>query len=113
MPRGGKRPGAGRPRGSKAKKSQAIAIAAAEAGITPLEFMLQIMRDETVDAMVRMDMAKASAPYMHARLASTEVKAEIEETQVVIFRTTYEDHASGIAPVQYFPNGPPKLIEHE
>ena len=109
MPSGGKRPGAGRPRGSKTKKSQVIAIAAMAEGITPLEFMLSIMRDESVDGAIRMDMAKACAPYTHARLASTEIKAEVEETQVVIFKTTYEDHAAGIEPVRY---SPMKTIEH-
>ena len=92
MPSGGKRPGAGRPRGSKANKTQAIVIAAMAEGITPLEFMLGIMRDETVDAGVRMDMAKASAPYMHARLASTEIKADADAlVPIVVLRKFSHD----------------------
>jgi hypothetical protein len=100
MPSGGKRPGAGRPRGSKTKK-QALLLAAAEAGELPVDFLLRIMRDPTVDAAVRMDAAKSVAPYLHPRLAATIISAAIEETQVVIFKTTYEDHAAGVPPVRY------------
>jgi hypothetical protein len=96
MPRGGKRPGAGRPRGSRAKKTQAIAIAAMAAGISPLELMLQVMRDESVDSMVRLDMAKAAAPYVHARLAATIVATADAETQVVVFKTIYADGLIGV-----------------
>jgi hypothetical protein len=96
MPRGGKRPGAGRPRGSRAKKTQEIAIAAMAAGISPLELMLHVMRDESVDTMVRLDMAKAAAPYIHARLAATIVATADAETQVVVFKTIYADGLIGV-----------------
>ncbi len=36
--------------------------------ITPLEFMLQIVNDETESMALRAEMAKASAPYMHHKL---------------------------------------------
>ena len=39
----------------------------------PLDYLLSIMRDETQEAAVRRDAAKAAAPYCHARLASTEI----------------------------------------
>lgn len=44
MPRGGYRPGAGRPPGASAAKSRAIAERAIAEGITPLEVMLDNMR---------------------------------------------------------------------
>ena len=50
--------------------------AAAEGGIMPLEFMLNVLRDDTQEAAVRMDAAKAAAPYVHAKLASVEHKGE-------------------------------------
>lgn len=105
MPRGGKRPGAGRKVGSLTKKTQAIVEAAAAAGETPLEFMLRVMRDPNVDPQERGDMAKAAAPYCHPRLAATTLKADEDALvpQVVIFKTTYEDQAKGIAPTPYFP----------
>jgi hypothetical protein len=40
----------------------------------PLELMLTIMRDPVVDFRVRLEAAKAAAPYRHARLNSIEHK---------------------------------------
>jgi hypothetical protein len=38
-----------------------------------LEFLLSVMRDENREFPMRLDAAKAAAPYVHARLASTEL----------------------------------------
>lgn len=82
MARGGARLGAGRKRGSATKRTREIADKAAENGITPLEFMLDVMRkpypedaDATVKASydaMRFEAAKAAAPYVHPRLAAVE-----------------------------------------
>jgi hypothetical protein len=112
MPRGGKRPGAGRPRGSKTKKTAQL-LAAAAAGETPVDFLLRVMRDEAVDASVRMDAAKAVAPYLHPRLASTEVSGPggdaLGPLTIVINR-----FADGSGLISAGPAGPshPKTIEH-
>jgi hypothetical protein len=72
--KGGKRPGAGRKPGGRNRRTLE-AIAAAEAsGITPLEYMLRVMRNKRSGAAVRLDAAKSAAPYVHARLASIEHK---------------------------------------
>jgi len=116
MPRGGKRPGAGRPRGSLTKKSQEILVAAAAAGEQPLEYLLRVMRDPTVDARTRLDVAIAACPYLHPRLAATQIKAEVEQTSVILFKTSYEDADAGIPPTRYFPEAlanSPRLIEGE
>lgn len=42
-------------------------------GTTPLDYMLQVMRDEGVEPAKRLDAAKAAAPYVHPRLASVAV----------------------------------------
>ena len=73
--RGGKRPGAGRPQGSKNQRTAEIARAAADAGITPIEVMLGAMRElwevGTPDAKREAAaIAKDAAPYIHPRLAS-------------------------------------------
>jgi hypothetical protein len=80
--RGGKRAGAGRKAGSATTKTREIAERAMEGGITPLEFMLNIMRAEApetedprlmLDAMaMRFEAAKAAAPYVHPKLAAIE-----------------------------------------
>lgn len=69
---GGKRPGAGRKKGQVVKFDEAARKKAAETGILPLEFMLNVMRDEEQDFSTRFDAAKAAAPYVHARLASVD-----------------------------------------
>lgn len=94
--KGGKRKGAGRPKGRKNTKSQLIAQKAAEEGVTPLEIMLKAMREfaEQADAfktkgktietdgkkvITRLGLlqsaaavAKDAAPYIHPRLAAIE-----------------------------------------
>lgn len=41
-----------------------------KSGATPLEYMLKVMRNPKADATRRDDMAKASAPYVHPKLAA-------------------------------------------
>ena len=78
MAHGGPRPNSGRKKGSKNVKSIEIANRCAEEGITPLEYMLNIMRDPTQEFDTRMDAAKSAAPYIHPKLASVEQKVEAE-----------------------------------
>jgi hypothetical protein len=67
----------GRKKGSKNKikapdlKAE-IVQGAVLAGLTPLEFMLALMRDETKDIVFRADMAKSAAPYVHQKLVATD-----------------------------------------
>src|SRR5215469_8114475 len=70
MPRGGKRPGAGRPRGAISKSTRAI-LEAAAGGEMPVEHMLRIMRDPREPAARRDEMAKAAAPFLHPRMQPT------------------------------------------
>lgn len=72
MPRGGPREGAGRPAGIANKASIARQAEVAASGITPLDYLLQIMRDETAERDERRDAAKAAAPYVHPKLAAVE-----------------------------------------
>ena len=69
---GGARKGAGRPPGSANRKTREIADRAAQEGLTPLEFMLQVMRDEANEPRDRLSAAVSAAPYMHPKLASIE-----------------------------------------
>src|SRR3954452_17941735 len=54
------------------------AILAAQ-GITPLDYMLGIVRNEQEDKTVRLDAAKAAAPYIHARLQTTTLAGDPEK----------------------------------
>jgi len=73
----------GRKLGSLTKRTREIAQGALASGLTPLEYMLATMRDVTVDDARQDDMAKAAAPYIHARLSSTELKGE-DNGQLVV-----------------------------
>jgi hypothetical protein len=79
--RGGARAGAGRKKGAATKRTREIADKAMAEGVTPLEYMLKIMRESSdhVDPKVqvareamRFEAAKAAAPYIHPRLAAVE-----------------------------------------
>ena len=81
--RGGKRSGAGRPPGAINRATATARKMVEETGVTPLEFMLQVMRDGNATRAERLDMAKAAAPYVHARLSSVEAKVDADVTQRV------------------------------
>jgi hypothetical protein len=90
--RGGRRRGAGRPIGSKNRRSAEIARAAAEDGITPIEVMLGAMRDLWAEGTPESkreaaEIAKDAAPYIHPRLAS-------------IDQTIKEDRPFAVIPAQ-------------
>lgn len=66
LPKSGGRK-AGTPNKLNAEKEAAIAAS----GLTPLDYMLSLLRDEGESKEVRVDVAKAAAPYCHARLQQT------------------------------------------
>jgi hypothetical protein len=73
MPRGKGTPKTGgRRKGSTNKATAAQAKAVAESGLTPLDFMLKVMRDDTKPFPDRLDAAKSAAPYVHPKLAAIE-----------------------------------------
>ncbi len=76
--RGGSRPGAGRKPGSINQATAKAREKAEAGGIMPLDFMLEVMRDVNAKREERLDMAKAAAPYVHAKLSSVEAKLDIE-----------------------------------
>lgn len=90
MPRGGARPGAGRPRkgaavptvaASAAPKARAKAQApaatpaasapppAVDLTTSPLDYLLTVMRDPNEDKRIRLQAASLAAPYVHAKPA--------------------------------------------
>lgn len=79
--KGGRREGAGRKKGSANKVTTAAKEKALKGGIMPLDYMLGVLRKpippradiETKMRLhaVKMDAAKAAAPYVHPKLNST------------------------------------------
>jgi hypothetical protein len=75
--RGGARPNAGRKKGSPNKTTQEQREAIKASGLTPLEYMLRVMRDEDQDEARRLHAANMAAPYVHAKLSSVELSGEL------------------------------------
>lgn len=71
--KGGARQGAGRKKGEPNKRTAEIQQAVEQSGLTPLEYMLQVMRDVGQDEQRRLAAAQAAAPYVHAKLSSVEM----------------------------------------
>ena len=57
---------------------------AAITGQTPLEFLLEVMRDTRNALYTRIEAAKSAAPYVHARLARVEQKLSSDESNAQI-----------------------------
>ena len=72
---GGARPGAGRPPGSLNKRSVEAIEKVAEAfpDWSPLQHFATVANDETLDPAIRLDAAKAAAPFMHPRPKAVEL----------------------------------------
>ena len=105
MAKGGYRPGAGRPKGTKIKSkppkggvpADIVTDAKAE-NLTPLEYMLKVMRDPNENEDRRARMAIAAAPFCHARKGEGSGKED------------KADRASKAASGRYAPAKPPLKI---
>ena len=76
MATGGVRAGAGRKPGVPNKRTAKMMERVAADGIMPLDYMLQILRDETAEAESRMWAAEKAAPYLHPKLSNVQLAAE-------------------------------------
>jgi hypothetical protein len=99
--KGGKREGAGRPKGSLSRRTRAIAEKAAAEGITPLEVMIRAMRHfwqqatrgPVIDANLLKEaaaLAEKCAPFMHPRLAAVEQFTEMTVKSFAVRDTPQE-----------------------
>jgi hypothetical protein len=74
-----KPPGSGRKKGSSNKRTLAIVRAVVAEGMTPLEYMLDVLRDPDSTGDDRKWAAGAAAPYVHPRLSTVESRTvEVE-----------------------------------
>ena len=62
----------GRKRGSRNKVTKARQAAVEASGLAPLDYLLQVMRDERIPLELRIDAAKSVAPYLYHRLSSVQ-----------------------------------------
>jgi hypothetical protein len=100
----------GRKKGSRNKRPRELIERIEASGLVPLEYMLSVMRDESAAPERRDDMAKAAAPYVHARLHTTKVQgdkdaplfdlsaltdAELEFLRRTVLKATQIDEGAG------------------
>jgi hypothetical protein len=78
---GGKRPVAGRPKGSRNVAGK-LRDKAQQMGLCPAEYLLTVVSDESQDTRLRMDAAKAVLPYLWPRLNAVEVSQNQENRSV-------------------------------
>ena len=77
--RGGFRPGAGRPKGSRTARMPATTTSTEAGGLSPLAFMLQLVSDESQPVEVRLRAAALAAPFVHPKAEAPSAKARREE----------------------------------
>lgn len=131
MSRGGKRDGAGRPKGAANRMSQKAREAASAGGELPHEFLLRVARGGVIRETVvrdgvqtveereptlaeRMDAAKAAAPFYAPKMASVEMKAKVESSFAEEVRAFVGQlHRSGACRLQMNtpPRAAPKVAE--
>ncbi len=70
---GGRRAGAGRPQGARNIRSEETAKEIAASGLTPLQYLMDIVRDDAAPRKDRIECARAAAPFCHARLSAIEM----------------------------------------
>ena len=75
---GGHREGAGRRKGTPNVKTAEVLANALQDGLTPVEYMLNTMRDENADQKERQWAAEKAAPYCHPRPAPVQRTIEID-----------------------------------
>lgn len=98
MPRGGIRPGQGRPKGVKNGEGQEnIPKEAEKLNLSPLEYMLNVMNDPNVEPTRRDRMAGMAAPFVHGKPGDKGKKEEKDE------------NARNIVKKRFSPASPPSL----
>ena len=81
----------GRPKGSRNKASIARQAAIAASGLTPLEYMMDVLRNPKATTARRDWAAGAAAPYVHPKLSSTVLKGDLDAPLVHRIERTIVD----------------------
>lgn len=82
-PKGAPKSG-GRSPGTPNRKTAETQAAVEASGLTPLEYLLSVMRDVGADEQRRVAAANMAAPYVHARLSSIELNANVTNHEAAL-----------------------------
>lgn len=74
----------GRRKGTPNRATEARQAQIAASGLTPLDFMLSVLRDEQQSFEARMDAAKAAAPYCHPKRAPVDADGNESGLTVIV-----------------------------
>jgi hypothetical protein len=80
----GVKTGGGSRKGKPNKATAAKAAAIAASGLTPLDYLLSVMRDEDQELGPRLDAAKAAAAYVHPKLQPVDGKTGDSEVRAKV-----------------------------
>ena len=94
MARGGARANAGRKQGKPNALNAKARERAAASGLLPLDYLLSIVRNDSEAQDVRIDAAKAAAPYLHARLASIDMTSKTLNCMQYHLQAAYQSTAA-------------------
>ena len=115
--RGGKRPGAGRPKGARNKRTEERVQQNLVKGKLPLEYMLDVMRNGSIPKERRDKMAIAAAPYLHPRLATHEVSGkgggEIKFSGFATVAFYVPENGRRVAPADPANDAPQSVVKHK
>ncbi len=96
----GQKKAGGRKKGTPNRATAKREAEIAKTGKTPLQFLIDRMRNRKADMAERIDCAKAAAPYVHPRAATTvnlDAKLNITEVRDVIVDPRDPDHDRRLA----------------
>lgn len=101
----------GRKRGVTNKRTERYQAEVTKSGLKPVDYLLTVMRDKRQPLPIRLDAAKAAAPYTSPRLAviDSTVRAEVSVSSL----TADELRAQARALIAEAFRERPLLIEHE
>ncbi len=74
----------GRKKGSKNKRTRELLEKAEAGGQSAINYMLEVMRDNKNDTGLRLDAAKAVAPYLYARRAPEDKKGNTVPSMIYV-----------------------------
>jgi len=78
----------GRQKGTPNKLTSDTRRAIAESGESPLEYMIRVMRDKTVEPSRRDAMARTAAPYLHPRLSAVDLSSKDSSPVIPVINVT-------------------------
>ena len=81
----------GRKKGAPNKRKASRELVMAKARITPLEYMLGVLKDDTADPQDRRWAANAAAPYCHAKLAAVAVELDVSSDLAALIAERRKD----------------------